>query len=208
MNSQTKKPHGLLSFLLDFGPLLIFFIAYKVMEGEVGALSATMSATLIFMVAIVASLAVSLVKRLRVSPMTWMSAVLILGFGALTLYLRDPRFIQIKPTIIYAGFALLLFAGLAARKPLLRYVFGPIFEGLTDTGWLKLSRNWAIFFAAMAAANEILRAQLDFETWLTVKVWGVTALSMIFAMANIPMLLRHGFTVAEAKEEPPIPPQG
>ena len=105
-------------------------------------------------------------------------------------------------------FALLLFAGLAAGKPLLRYVFGPIFEGLTETGWLKLSRNWALFFAAMAVVNELLRAQLSFEDWLTVKVWGVTALSLLFAFANIPMLMRHGFSVPDPAEDTPIPPQG
>jgi intracellular septation protein len=199
-DSPKAKPHGGLSFALDFGPLLAFFVAYK--------LTGIFVSTAVFMIAIVIALVISLIVLKRVSPMTWISAILVVGFGGLTLYLNDPSFIQLKPTIIYTGFALLLFGGLAARKPLLRYVFGPIFEGLNETGWLKLSRNWAIFFAAMAVLNEALRASLSFETWLTVKVWGVTALSMVFAMANIPMLLRHGFTVAEAKEEPPIPPQG
>ncbi|HEY7005780.1 MAG TPA: septation protein IspZ, partial [Sphingomicrobium sp.] len=64
--------------------------------------------------------------------------------------------------------------------------------GLTEEGWLKLSRNWAIFFVALAIANEVLRATVDFDTWLTLKVWGVTLISFIFAMANMPMLLRHG----------------
>ena len=199
-DTAKAKPHGALSFALDFGPLLAFFIAYK--------LTGIFVSTAVFMAAIVVALVVSLIVLRRVSPMTWISAVLVVGFGGLTIYLNDPSFIQLKPTIIYAGFSLLLFGGLAAKKPLLRYVFGPIFEGLNDTGWLKLSRNWAIFFAFMAFLNEALRAWLSFETWLTVKVWGVTALSMVFAMANIPMLLRHGFTVAEAKEEPPVPPQG
>ena len=66
----------------------------------------------------------------------------------------------------------------------------------------------ATTIAAMAVVNEGLRAWLSFDAWLTVKVWGVTILSMAFALANIPMLLRHGFSVAEVKEEPPIPPQG
>ena len=200
MSEQAKQPHGGLGFALDFGPLLAFFIAYK--------LSGIIVGTAVFMVAIVIALAVSLVKLKRVSPMTWISAVLVIGFGGLTIYLNDPRFIQLKPTIIYAGFALLLFAGLAAGKPLLRYVFGPIFEGLTEIGWLKLSRNWALFFAAMAVVNELLRAQLSFEDWLTVKVWGVTALSLLFAFANIPMLMRHGFSIPDPAEDTPIPPQG
>jgi intracellular septation protein len=204
--AEKKKPHGLLTFLLDFGPLLAFFIAYKIGEGRIGALSATILGTVVFMVAITISLAVSLYKVGRVSPMTWLSAILVLGFGGLTIYFHDPRFIQLKPTIIYSGFALLLFGGLAAGRPLLKYLFGPIFEGLSEAGWLKLSRNWALFFAGMAVLNEVMRAALSFDAWLTVKVWGITILSLLFAFANIPMLMRHGFSPAEAKEEPPIPP--
>lgn len=206
--AAPAKPHGLLTFLLDFGPLLLFFLSYKFTEGSRGPLSATIFATMIFMVAIVIALAASLWKVKRVSPMTWISAVLVLGFGGLTIYFHDPKFIQLKPTLIYGAFALLLLGGVAAGRPLLRYVFGPAFEGLTHAGWLKLSRNWGLFFAAMAVVNEVIRASLSFETWLTVKVWGVTAASLLFAFANIPMLLRNGFTIEEAKEEPPVPPQG
>ncbi len=193
-----KKPSALLNFLLDFGPLLAFFAAYKISGVIVG--------TLTFMVAIVLALVISLVKVGRVSPMTWISAVLVLGFGGLTLWFHDPKFIQVKPTIIYGGFALLLFGGVAMKRPLLKYVFGPIFEGLTETGWLKLSRNWAIFFAVMAGLNEVLRQTLTFDTWLSIKVWGVTVLSVAFAWANIPMLLRNGFSLGDPADETPVPP--
>lgn len=205
----AAKPGAAFNFMLDFGPLLLFFLAYKLAGGP-------FIATGVFMLAIVAAVIVSLLRLGRVSPMLWISAVLVVGFGALTLWLHDPRFIQMKPTIIYAGFALLLFAGLAAGRPLLKYVFHLAFEGLSDKGWMKLTLNWALFFAAMAIANEIMRAWLSFDTWLTVKVWGITILSLLFAFANIPMLLRHGLTVPEddKKEEavetpmPPVPPQG
>jgi intracellular septation protein len=139
--------------------------------------------------------------------MVWVSAVLILGFGGITLYLRDPRYIQMKPTAIYLLFAIVLGAGLARRKAVLKWLFGPAFPGLTHEGWLKLSRNWALFFLALAIVNEVMRATLDFDTWLTLKVWGVTAISVLFAIANTPMLLRHGLDPehkAESVEETPI----
>jgi intracellular septation protein len=196
-----EKPGAGFTFLLDFGPLLAFFVTFKLANGP-------FIATGVFMVAIVIAVLVSKLRLGRVSPMLWISAILVLGFGALTLYFRDPRFIQVKPTIIYAGFSLLLFAGLAAGRPLLKYVFGLAFEGLSDAGWMKLTRNWALFFAGMAILNELLRVNLSFATWLTVKVWGLTILSLLFAFANIPMLMRHGFTVEGAKQEPPVPPQG
>jgi len=125
---------------------------------------------------------------------------LIIGFGGMTIYLRDPKFIQIKPTIIYLLFAGALFVGLARRKAVLRWLFGPIFPGLNEIVWLKLTRNWALFFLLLAGVNEAMRATLDFETWLTIKVWGVTTVSLAFALANIPMLLRHGLD-PEAKVE-------
>src|SRR3954465_414084 len=144
------------------------------------------------MVAAMISIALGLLVVGRVSPMVWLSTGLIVGFGTITLYLRDPKFIQMKPTIIYLLFAATLLAGLSRRKPMLRWLFGPVFSGLSDEGWLKLSRNWALFFLALAAANEVMRATLSFDTWLTLKVWGVSVVSFAFAIANMPMLLRYG----------------
>ncbi len=180
----AKKPPGWLAPALDYGPLLVFFIAYKVSGVIVG--------TGAFMIAIAAAVIISKVKLKRVSPMMWISAVLVIVFGGLTIYLRDERFIQIKPTIVYAILSGMLFVGLLRGKPLLKYVLEHGYDGLSDTGWMLLSRNWAWFFAGMAVVNEVLWRSLTFDTWLTVKVWGITLLSMVFAAANIPMLMRHG----------------
>jgi intracellular septation protein len=177
------------TMLLDYGPLLVFFVTYK-LAGS--GLQGSLVATLAFMVAVIISIAIGLAVLKRVSPMVWVSTVLILGFGAITLYLRDPMFIQMKPTVIYVGFAALLGVGLLRGKALLKWLFGPVFPGLTEEGWMKLSRNWALFFLALAVANEVMRATLSFDTWLTLKVWGVTAVSIVFAIANMPMLLRNG----------------
>jgi intracellular septation protein len=187
--SGTDQKGSSWTMLLDYGPLLVFFVTYK-LAGS--GLQGSLVATLAFMVAVIISIAVGLAVLKRVSPMVWVSTVLILGFGAITLYLRDPKFIQMKPTVIYVGFAALLGVGLLRGKALLKWLFGPVFPGLDEEGWLKLSRNWALFFLALAVANEVMRATLTFDTWLTVKVWGVTIVSLLFAIANMPMLLRHG----------------
>jgi intracellular septation protein len=200
-----SPPRGLANFLLDFGPLLAFFIAYKLASGWYGGLVAVFFGTGVFMVAVLVAMGWSLYFYRRVSPMMWLSAVLVIFFGGLTLYFRDERFIQLKPTIIYIGFSALLFGGLAAGHALLKHVFGPVFPGLSEDGWRKISRNWAYFFLFMAAANEALRHTVSFDTWLTLKVWGFTAVSFLFALTNIPMLLRHGFELEEANQ-PTAPP--
>ena len=203
----SAAPRGLINFALDFGPLLAFFGTFQIAKQYYPTLAATLIGTGVFMVAVLVAMAWSMFFYRRVSPMMWISAVLVIGFGGLTIWFRDPAFIQLKPTLIYVGFAALLFAGLAAGKALLKYVFGPIFPGLSDRGWTLISRNWAIFFLVMALANEALRFAVSFDTWLTAKTFGFTAGSFIFALANIPMLLRHGLEFEEAKDPTPPPTQ-
>ncbi|AUW59092.1 septation protein IspZ [Sphingobium sp. SCG-1] len=203
--TPTQSRHnGTLSLLLDFGPLLAFFLAYK--------FAGVIMGTGIFMAAIAVAVIVSKVKLGKVSPMLWLSAILVLFFGSLTIYFHDQRFIQIKPTIIYTFFALMLFGGLARGKPLLKYLLQAAYDGLSEEGWRKLSRNWAFFFVFMALLNEALRALLSFDAWLSVKVWGVTAISFLFAAANIPMLMRHGLSIGEKLDSDEVgettPPQG
>ena len=210
MSEETTVPDSKaeqkgLSFALDFGPLLVFFLVYKFGAPEGNPITSAIYGTAAFMVAIIIAVIVSKWKLGKVSPMLWMSAILILGFGALTIYFNDPKFIQHKPTIIYSAFAVILIGGLMRGKAMLKYLLQAAFEGLSDKGWLKLSRNWALFFVAMAVANEIMVATMSFDLWLTIKVWGVTAASFIFAMANIPMLMKHGFAIEDAPDE--IPPQ-
>lgn len=190
-----RTASGWANFAIDFGPLLAFFVGFKVFGIFFG--------TAIFMAAIVVAIIAGLIIFRRVSQMLWLSAFLIIGFGGLTLYLHDPTFIQVKPTVIYVGLGGLLIGGVLLGKPLLKPLLGYAFPGLRESGWLILSRNWGLYFLGLAIANEIMRRTLSFDTWLTVKVWGVTALSLLFGIANMPMLLKHGL---EAEEGPPAPP--
>jgi intracellular septation protein len=198
--SEKSPAPGWFGPALDFGPLLAFFLAYKFLGIFAG--------TAIFMLAIAAAVLISRIRLGRVSPMLWLSAILVVGFGGLTIYFHDPKFIQLKPTIIYTLLATLLFGGLLTGRPLLKVVLEHGYKDLDEAGWMKLSRNWAWFFVAMAVTNEIIRANFGFDQWLVVKVWGVTIATLVFALANIPMLMKHGMALEKVEQQPPIPPQG
>jgi intracellular septation protein len=200
---NKPTPPKWLSPLLDFGPLLCFFGANWLGSSKTDPTRGPLIGTAVFMVAIVIALIVSKVKMGRISPMMWVSAILVTGFGALTLWFRDPSFIQLKPTLIYLLFAAILFAGLLRGKALLKYLLEYAFDGVDDDGWKKLSRNWALFFILMAALNEVLRHFFAFDTWLAIKTWGVTILFFGFNMTQIPMLIRHGLKLQHSEEIPP-----
>ncbi|WP_298190764.1 inner membrane-spanning protein YciB [Novosphingobium sp.] len=217
MNEPTAKPKpksSWVNLLVDYGPLLVFFLAYRWFSPKdagsesLGAVVAVTKSTMAFMVATVVALVISKWRLGHISPMLWLSTILIVGFGSLTVFLGDPVWIQIKPTAIYLLFAGVLFGGLFRGKAMLRTLLQSAFDGLSDEGWLKLSRNWAWFFLFLAGLNEVLRHTMSFDTWLLVKLWGVSALSFLFTFAQIPMLLRHGLGEEAAAEVEQNPPNG
>lgn len=199
--APAKPKAGWLNIVVDYGPLIVFLAVYKLStpEGDapLGQIAAVIKGTIAFMVAAVAALAFSKWKFGRVSPMLLLSTALIVGFGALTIWLRDAAFIQFKPTAIYLMFGMLLIGGWLRGKALLQILLEAAFEGVDKAGWIKLSRNWGLFFLALAGLNEVLRAQLDFEDWLWAKLWVFVPLSFLFTFTQIPMLLRHGLALED-----------
>ena len=210
--TPPKPKSSWLNLVVDFGPLLVFFLAYRyfkpVEDAGYGAVVAITKGTLAFMVAAVIALIVSKWRLGKVSPMLWLSTLLIVGFGSLTVMFQSPTFIQVKPTVIYLFFASVLLIGLMRGKAMLKLLLQAAFDGLDDAGWLKLSRTWGVFFVVLAGLNEVLRQMLSFDGWLQAKLWGVTGLSFLFTFAQIPMLLRHGLGGDGLVEAETTPPEG
>ena len=208
---QAKPKSGWLNTLVDYGPLLVFLGVYKFYQppetSTFGEIAAVIYGTIAFMIAAVVALAFSRWKFGKISPMLMLSTALIVGFGALTIWLRDERFIQFKPTAIYLLFGIMLIGGWLRGKAMLQVLLEAAFEGVDREGWLKLSRNWGIYFFAMAALNEVLVRTMSFESWLWAKLWVFLPLSFVFTLSQIPMLLRHGLALEDkedvVKDEPP-----
>jgi intracellular septation protein len=208
---SAKPKSGVLNLAVDYGPVIVFFLIYRYFTPEsrdnaVGEVFAVVRATAAFILAAILALGVSFWKLGRVSPMLWLSTLLIVGFGSVTIFLQDPLYIQLKPTIIYLLFGVLLIGGVMRGKPLLKYLLEAAFEGLSDTGWMKLSRNWGWFFFALAALNEVLRRQLDFGDWIAAKLWVFLPLTFLFTFVQIPMLLRNGMAEPATKDVLTDPP--
>jgi intracellular septation protein len=191
-----------LKLAVDYGPLLVFFAVNSLAPGS--DVDQAVAATTAFMLATGVAMLISKLKAGRISPMLWVTGAVVLVFGGLTIYLHDQRFIQIKPSIVYAVLSGTLFFGLWTGRPLLRTVLESGFPALKPEGWHKLTRNFAWFFAAMIVVNEVARQLLSFDDWVTFKVWGVSAISFAFMFTQMPVLMRH----SDEPAEPPVPPQG
>ena len=94
-------------------------------------------------------------------------------------------------------FGLLLIGGWLRGKALLQILLEAAFEGVDREGWLKLSRNWGLFFLALAVLNEVLVGVMSFEGWLWAKFWVFMPLSFLFIITQMPMLLKHGLDLGQ-----------
>ena len=196
------EPAGAAKLLIDLGPLLVFFLVNFL--APVPGILKIFVATGAFMAAMIAAVLYSAIRFRTVSPLLWFSGIMVVILGGLTLWLHDQTFIKLKPTIYYLFVAALLGFGLWRDKPFLKMVLGSAYPGLSDLGWRKLTRNWALFFIVMAALNEAVWRTSSTDFWVGFKLWGAIPLTLLFAAANIPMLLRHGLE-AEAKPLEPGP---
>ena len=193
MPSKNTEPSWLKP-TVDYVPLAVFFGAYlyapKTNDG-----SSLLTATAALMVATAIALVISLIVARRVPMMPLITAVIIGIFGGLTLWLQDETFIKMKPTIVEALFSLILFGGLLFKKPLLKPLMSSAWP-MDDTGWHKLTIRFAWFFAAMAVLNEIVWRTQSTDFWVSFKVFGLMILTLLFAVAQAPLMQRH----ARAKE--------
>jgi intracellular septation protein len=185
--SEKPAPHPLFKLATELGPLVIFFAA----NAKFGLFVATGA----FMVAIVGAIAASYIVTRHVPLMAIVTAVIVLVFGGLTLFFHDEMFIKLKPTIIYALFAVTLGIGLLLGRSFIAIMFDQMFN-LTPEGWRLLTIRWMVFFAGMAVLNEIIWRTQTTDFWVSFKAFGVIPITAIFAMAQASLIKRYSIAPA------------
>jgi intracellular septation protein len=196
LTPAEKKLNPILKLVLEIGPLVLFFLANArgaKIAAEFPAVAALggsiFFATATFIVATVVALIVSFALTRKLPLMPFVTAIVVVVFGGLTLWLKNDTFIKLKPTIIYLLFGGTLLGGLAFGRSLIGYVFDAVFK-LTDEGWRKLTLRWGLFFLGLAVLNEIVRQVATTDQWVTFKVFGVLPLTFVFALLQMGLINR------------------
>lgn len=189
-NAQVFDRKQLIKLVVEFGPLLVFFVA----NSRFGIYTGTGA----FMVATVISLIASWTLLGRIAVMPLITSVFVLVFGGLTLWLQDDHFIKIKPTIVNGLFAAILIGGLATGRLFLKIVFGEVMR-LSEDGWRILTLRWALFFVFLAGLNEVMWRFFSTDTWVAFKVFGIMPITFVFALCQIGLLKKYEDTTSESR---------
>jgi intracellular septation protein len=196
---ETTKPamNPILKLVLELGPLIVFFFAnargaqLATQFPALGNLGGPIFvATALFMAATIISLVVSYTIARTVPIMPMVSGVVVMVFGFLTLYLQNDIFIKLKPTIINTLFGAILLIGLYFGRSFLKLVFDSAFQ-IDEEGWKKLTFRWGVFFLFLAILNEVVWRNTSNDFWIAFKVWGMTPISIIFTLSQMPLIMRH-----------------
>ncbi len=175
---------ALLKLIIEFGPLLVFFITYKLYDENL------ILATKYLMASSVITLAVTYCYEKKIPKPLLYSTIILLVCGSVTVITKDPTFIKIKLTIIYLLFAVILFGGLFAKKIILKNIFGSAIP-LLDRAWITLSKRFGYLFVFIAILNEIIWRNFSDSFWLNFKVFGVLPIMLIFIVSQIAFLNKN-----------------
>ena len=171
-----------MKLLFDFLPVILFFGAYKLADIYV--------ATGVAIVATIAQIGWSLWRRERIKPVQWIALGFILVFGGATILLHDEFYIKIKWTLFYGLMSAVILGAVALRRNPLKSVLGQEIE-LPDHVWRKLSMAWGFFFLLLATLNQYFAVTLSLDAWVKVKVFGGSALSFLFVIAQAFWLAKY-----------------
>lgn len=178
----TANPPGWIKMALDFGPLIVFFAAFK--------LGDLFIATGVFMAASIAAMIISKLVFGKVAAMLKFTVVVVVVMGGLTLYLQDETFVKMKLTIINSVMAIILLFGLLRGKLYLKMVMEMAID-MDDAGWKTFSRNWIIYLFSMAAVNEVIWRTQSTDFWVNFKTFGYMAITMIFMIGHAPLFMKY-----------------
>lgn len=216
-----------MKLLLDFLPIALFFIAFKGAEnhrdaaaafatehfgflvkgGTVGPAEApVLLATVVVILATLAQVLFLKLRGKKIDTMLWISLVLVVVLGGLTVWFHSETFIKWKPSVLYwcMGSALWLSPLLTGRN-LLKLLLGEQMK-LPERVWHRLNFAWVAFFAGMGLLNLWVAYSFATSTWVNFKLFGGIGLMLAFTLAQGVFLAKYMEEPAGANT-PPAPPQ-
>ncbi|TMV84934.1 septation protein IspZ [Thioclava sp. BHET1] len=195
---SARKVNPVLKLVIELAPIVLFFIGYSKLKGQHFTFHGTtydgfIVVTAAFIPLMILSTGLLWVLTGKLSKMQIATLVLVVVFGGLSVWLNDPAFFKMKPTIIYLLFAGILTVGLLRGKSYLRFVMEELLP-MRQEGWMILTRRVTVFFYVLAVANEIVWRTLSTSDWVIFKTFVLTIALFGFFMSQAKLMEKYAIT--------------
>lgn len=206
--SHSKDLNPILEAVLEYGPIVAFFVAYRIWKDSVFTFGGTEYSGFVvitgaFVLLLILTSFITWKLTGALSRVQILTLILVVVFGGLTVWLNDPVFIKRKPTFIYLIFAAILGIGLMRGKSLISFAFKPknvAAMNLSEAGWLILTRRMMLCFLGLAVANEVVANFMSEEAWVNFKTFGLPVILMGFMMLQGKLFQTHALNAETSKD--------
>jgi len=193
--TAPKSNNGWVRTVVDYGAALAFGAAYFITKDF-------QKATWVLVAASAAALIIGFAVERRLALMPLFFGAMALVFGTLGLIFHSDVFVKIKVTVINLALAAFLFGGVLTGRQPLKLVMGEALR-MDEAAWKTLTLRYGIYFAVVAALNEIVRNTQDTDTWVKFRL-GLLPLALVFVATQVPFIMKHMAKADEAAAvEPP-----
>jgi intracellular septation protein len=174
-----------MQLLVEFFPILLFFIAYKI--------SGIYIATIIAIIASSIQIIYNKIYHHRWNALQLSTFFIVLLLGGATIWLQNPIFIKLKPTVVYGLFGLIFLGSqfkFISKKTVLEYL---IDKKMTAPKyiWQRVNFSWVIFFFFISLLNIYMAYHVSTNAWVNFKLFGVLGCTLLFSVAQSIYLARH-----------------
>ncbi|MDP2087083.1 MAG: inner membrane-spanning protein YciB [Gemmobacter sp.] len=194
--AQERSVNPWVKMGLELGPVVAFFVGYSRWKDDVFTVGGTAYDGFVLVTG--AFIPLMLVSTLilwrlsgHLSRMQILTLILVVVFGGLTVWLNDPTFFKMKPTIIYALFAGILGVGLLRGQSYMAALMGEVMP-MQHEGWMILTRRMTWFFAGLGVANEVIWRTMTTDAWVNFKTFGLPLALFAFFMLQGGLIKRFG----------------
>ena len=178
MNKSLRR------FLLELGPLLLFFITYRRSGMNHGIIMLIMTTTL--------SVIISYILEKKIPIIAVIGATFIAVFGGLAIYFNNRIFFFMKPTFINFIFAMaLIYTKFFQKKLILKNIFETV--KMSNRGWSRVTDHWIYFFVFLGLLNELIWRTQPESFWVSFKVFGIVPISLAFTALQVYMIKKHKY---------------
>lgn len=172
-----------MNIILDYFPVIFFFISFKFYGIYV--------ATAIVILASLLQISIFWFKHHKVSPVHILTCVILIVFGGMTLLLKNPIFIKLKPTIVSWLLAIIcIISQFFTKKTFFQYLLDKKIE-LPTKIWRNINYLWAGFFAVLGLSNIYVAYSYNTDIWVNFKLFGVVGSTVVFSIIQSLYINKH-----------------